>query len=128
MNISAEIEAISMNDPTETTMGEKWDTEIIVGLVRRNTARGYMPSLLMLGRKESALLRGHLSRAFTEEEMGELTELYYAGLKVVETQVDSLVKVGGEKMLPEMERATRYIPAWKGDAADTRWRFDAGLA
>lgn len=127
MHISPEIEAIPDGDPTETRMGGEWDSGAIIRLVRRNSARGYMPSMLMLGRKESAMLRGHLSQAFSDEEMGPLTELHYAGLKVVETQLDSLVKVVGEKMLPEMERAMRYLPVWRQDAAETRWRFDAGI-
>lgn len=126
MNIAPNIEDRAPEDPTETLIGEEWDSEAIVRLVRRNSARGYMPSILMLGRKEAAMLRGHLAKAFSEEELAQLAELHYAGLKVVETQIDSLVKVAGEKMLPEMERAMRHIPTWKDDS-QSRWRFDAQI-
>ena len=128
MNIAPEIEENLPEDPTEAVIGAEWDSETIVKLIRRNTARGYMPSMLMLGRRESALLRGHLSKAFREEELAQLAELHYAGLKVVETQIDSLVKVAGERMSPELERASRHMPVWKDETENSRWRFDAGLA
>lgn len=128
MNISPEIENRKSEDPSEIQLGDTWDTEAIVGLIRRNTARGYMPSILMLGKKESVMLRGHLTKAFGSEEVSQLAELYYAGLKVVETQVDSLVKVAGERMLPEFERASRQLPVWKDESDQSRWRYDAGLA
>ena len=128
MNISPGIENRKSEDPSEIQLGDTWDTEAIVGLIRRNTARGYMPSILMLGKKESVMLRGHLIKAFGSEEVSRLAEFYYAGLKVVETQVDSLVRVAGERMLPEFERASRQLPVWKDESDQSRWRYDAGLA
>lgn len=128
MHIAPEIEDKTSGDPSEIQLGDLWDTEAIIGLIRRNTARGYMPSILMLGKKEAILLRQHLANAFGEEEVARLVELYYAGLKVVETQIESLVKVAGERMLPELERASRAIPVWKDESDDSRWRYDAGLA
>lgn len=128
MNIAPQIEETLPADPTEAALGDEWNSETIVRLIRRNSARGYMPSMLMLGKREAAMLRGHLAQAFGEEEMGRLTELHYAGLKVVETQIDSLVKVAGERMQPELERASRHVPVWKDESDSSRWRFDAGLA
>lgn len=128
MQIAPDIQDKIPEDPTETILGEEWDSEVIVRLIRQNSSRGYMPSLLMLGKKESALLRGHLSKAFEADEMSRLAELHYAGLKVVETQIDSLVKVAGERMLPEFERASRQLPVWKDESGQSRWRYDAGLA
>ena len=128
MNIAPEIEPTATQDISELQLGGTWDTEAIIGLIRRNSARGYMPSMLMLGKAETALLRDHLSKAFGAEEVSKLTELYYAGLKVVETQIDSLVKVAGERMLPEFERASRALPVWKDESDQSRWRYDAGLA
>jgi hypothetical protein len=128
MNISPEIQDKKPEDPTETHLGDAWDTEAVVRLIRSNSTRGYMPSLLMLGKKEAAMLRDHLAKAFGAEEVSQLAELYYAGLKVVETQIESLVKVAGERMQPELERASRLLPVWKDDADQSRWRYDAGLA
>jgi hypothetical protein len=128
MNISPEIEDKKIEDPTETHLGDTWDTEAVVRLIRSNSTRGYMPSILMLGKKEAAFLRDHLAKAFGAEEVSRLAELYYAGLKVVETQVDSLVKVAGERMLPEFERAARLLPVWKDESERSRWQYDAGLA
>jgi hypothetical protein len=127
MHIAPDIEEKMPDEPSETILGEEWDSEAVVRLIRRNTARGYMPSLLMLGKKEAALLRGHLAKAFAAEELSQLAELHYAGLKVVETQIDSLVKVAGERMLPEFERASRQLPVWKDESDQSRWRYDAGL-
>ncbi len=128
MNISPQIADTIPDNPSEATLGEVWSSETIVRLIRRNSARGYMPSMLMLGKRESAMLRDHLAQAFNQEEMAQLAELHYAGLKVVETQIESLVKVAGERMLPEFERAARHVPVWKDESDASRWRFDAGLA
>jgi hypothetical protein len=128
MNIAPEIQETLPQDPSEAALGSEWNSETIVRLIRRNSARGYMPSMLMLGKRESAMLRDHLAQAFGQEEVSRLNELHYAGLKVVETQIDSLVKVAGERMLPEFERASRHVPVWKDESDTSRWRFDAGLA
>ena len=115
-------------DPTEITLDECWDSAAIAGLVRRNTFRGHMPAFLMLGKRETTMLRNHLAKAFGGDEIAKLTELHYAGLKVVETRLDSLVKVAGEKMSPDLERAARRQPSIQALADACRWRFDAGLA
>ena len=129
MNIIDPSNDTTPNDPTEIHMGDQWNIEALVRLIRRNTARGYMPSLLLLGRREAGLLRQHLAEGFDEEEQELHPDLHYAGLRVVETRIDSLTKVAGERMLPEMERASKLVPVWKDDSTPgPRWRFDAGLA
>lgn len=115
--------------PTELHMPEGWDSAAVKDLVKRHTSRGFMPSMLMLGVREAGLLRQHLAAAFGPEEIGRLSEFHYAGLRVVETRVDSLVKVAGEKLLPELEKAARDLPKWKRESKRTQpWRFDAALA
>ncbi|MFM7180335.1 MAG: hypothetical protein ACKO2G_02550 [Verrucomicrobiales bacterium] len=128
MHISPEIDERSDRDVSETLIGDVWDSEAIIKLIRRNSVRGYMPSLLMLGKKEAALLREHFAEAFGSEGVARLHDLYFAGLKVVETHLDSLVKVAGERMLPKFERASRQLPVWKDESDQKRWRYDAGVA
>lgn len=128
MNIAPDIENKILEDPTETILGEEWDSEAIVRLIRRNSPPGQMPTILMLGKKEATLLRAHLANAFGAEELSKLAELHYAGLKVVETEVESLVKVAGERMLPEFKRITRQVPVWKDESDQSRWRHDARFA
>jgi hypothetical protein len=118
----------SVQDPTEITLDECWDSAVITGLVRRNTFRGHMPAFLMLGKREATMLRNHLANAFGDEEIAKLNELHYAGLKVIETRLESLVKVAGEKMSPDLERAARHQPSIRQLTEACRWRFDAGLA
>lgn len=117
MNGALQIAETTVAGPSEATLGAERNSQTIIRLIRSNSARGYMPSMLVPGKRESAMLRDHLAQAFGEEEVSRFNELHHAGLKVA-----------GERMPPEFERASRHIRAWKDESDTNPCRFDAGLA
>lgn len=105
-------------------MGDTWDTEAIVSLIRRNTSALVQPKVLMLGEREMKMLRRHLAQAFGEEQIACQKQIFYVGMKVVEIRTPSLVKIAGEKPSITLERLSAHR-SMSLAAETSRWAFRA---
>jgi len=111
-------------DSSVIEMGDTWDTEAIVSLIRRNTSALVQPKVLMLGEREMKMLRRHLAQAFGEEQIACQKQIFYVGMKVVEIRTPSLVKIAGEKPSITLERLSAHR-SMSLAAETSRWAFRA---
>lgn len=61
---------------SELTMGNTWNSEAVSALIRSKCINGETPAFLFLGRKESAMLKRHLTAAFGEDSVTSLHDVY----------------------------------------------------
>lgn len=112
------------HDASTIEMGDTWDTEAIVSLIRRKTSALVQPKVLMLGEREMKMLRRHLAQAFGEEQIACQKQIFYVGMKVVEIRTPSLVKIAGERPSPTLERMSSHRST-SLNADPSRWAFRA---
>lgn len=112
----AEVEA-------ELEFKDRWDSAAVSSLIRSKSGQGETPAFLFLGRREGALLRGHLASAFGTEVVHSLKGTYYMGLEVVEVDGDSFLRTAGRKAVRTLQDPIARRPAWRDSAADALWQF-----
>ena len=108
---------------SEATLDDRWDAAVISQLIRSKSSHGETPAFLFLGRKEAALLRCHLQRAFGAEAVADLRTTYYMGLQVVELASPSFVFAGGRKSARILQDPIARRPAWRDREESSLWRF-----
>ena len=109
--------------PLDIVFGEIWNTSAVRKVIDRRCVEGRKPSHFFLGRKESALLRTHLGEAFGEENVTTLNALYYMGLRVIELDTPSFVRVAGQKFIGKLEQAGVDLASWS-EAQFSTWQLD----
>ena len=100
-----------------------WNTAAVSDLIRSKCENGETPAFLFLGRKEAALLREHLAKAFGAEAVATLHDTYYMGLEVVEIESESFVFAGGRKVVRTLQDPISRRPAWRDRETDALWQF-----
>ncbi|BCU77401.1 hypothetical protein [Luteolibacter sp. LG18] len=100
-----------------------WDSRAVSDLIRSKSTQDRTPACLFLGRKEAALLRGHLAQAFGANAVATLRSTYYMGLEVVEIDCDSFVYVGGRKTVRTLQDPIARRPAWRDQDDASLWRL-----
>jgi hypothetical protein len=108
---------------SEVELGEKWDSAAIARLIRSKSSLGESPAFLFLGKKEAAMLRRHLERAFGAEAVTTLRTTYYMGLQVVELDSPSFVFAGGRKTVRILQDPIARRPAWRDRDTESLWKF-----
>ncbi|MFD0895350.1 hypothetical protein KBB96_20565 [Luteolibacter ambystomatis] len=107
----------------ELSLEGGWDSRAVSDLIRRKSSYDRTPACLFLGRREAALLRGHLSAAFGSNAVATLKSTYYMGLEVVEIDCDSFVYVGGRKTVRTLQDPIARRPAWRDADEEGLWRL-----
>jgi len=92
---------------SEATLDDRWDAAVISQLIRSKSSHGETPAFLFLGRKEAALLRRHLQRAFGAEAVAS----------------PSFVFAGGRKSARILQDPIARRPAWRDREESSLWRF-----
>lgn len=100
-----------------------WDSRAVSDLIRSKSSLNRTPACLFLGRKEAALLRGHLAEAFGSVAVSMLKNSYYMGLEVVEIDCDAFVFVGGRKTIRTLQDPIHARPAWRDAETRSLWSF-----
>jgi hypothetical protein len=113
----------SVSIAAELELDGTWDTGAISGLIRSKCVLGETPAFLFLGRKEAALLREHLAKAFGAEAVATLRDTYYMGLEVVEIESESFVFAGGRKVVRTLQDPISRRPAWRDRETEAMWQF-----
>lgn len=108
---------------SELTFSDSWDSTAVSALIRSKSTFGETPAFLFLGRKEAALLRGHLAEVFGNECVSTLRDSYYMGLELVEIDCDTFVMAGGRKTSRILQDPMARRPAWRDHATDTLWQL-----
>jgi len=108
--------------PTELSFEGSWDGDAVSELIRAKCESGAPPAFLFLGKKETRLLKEHLSEVFGSEAVITINGTRYKGLEVVPLQCESFLIIGGHKaarsLLDPMSR-----PAWRDRDTDALWQF-----
>ncbi len=113
----------SVSIAAELEMDGRWDTPAVSDLIRSKCVAGETPAFLFLGRKEAALLREHLAKAFGAEAVATLRDTYYMGLEVVEIESESFVFAGGRKVVRTLQDPISRRPAWRDRETEAMWQF-----
>ena len=71
----------------------QWNAHAVQSLITAARRRGETPVVLCLGLRQAAALKAHLSSQFDDRVGSSLKNQLYAGLKVVELKVDSLLRI-----------------------------------
>ena len=109
--------------PSELSFMDTWDGEAVSELIRSKCDHGETPAFLFLGRKEAALLKGHLAEAFGEDAVSTLHGTYYMGLDVVTIDCESFLKTGGRKVVRTLQDPMSRRPPWRDRESETLWQF-----
>jgi len=107
----------------ELSFAGGWDSRAVSDLIRSKSSFNETPACLFLGRKEAALLRGHLAQAFGPEAVSTLKGTYYMGLEVVEIDCHAFVHVGGRKVVRTLQDPIARRPAWRDEETAGLWRL-----
>lgn len=113
----------SVSIAAELELDGTWDTQAVSDLIRSKCVSGETPAFLFLGRKEAALLREHLAKAFGAEAVATLHDTYYMGLEVVEIESESFVFAGGRKVVRTLQDPISRRPAWRDRETEAMWQF-----
>ena len=101
----------------------QWDSAIVRDLITENTDTGSRPAFLVLGKRETRMLRRHLGAAFGPASVQCLKNTYYMGLQVIEDPAESLLCVAGRKATFQPRKARpNFLDSLTGTS---RWRFSA---
>ena len=109
--------------PSELSFMDTWDGEAVSELIRSKCDHGETPAFLFLGRKEAALLKGHLAEAFGEDAVSTLHGTYYMGLDVVTIDCESFLNTGGRKVVRTLQDPMSRRPPWRDRESETLWQF-----
>jgi len=108
---------------SELNLEESWDSMAIFSLIRSKCTLDQMPAFLFLGRWEANLLQHYLADSFGDDNVPNVHECYYMGLKVVELDMDSFVHVGGRKTIRTLQDPIARRPAWRNNDTDALWQL-----
>jgi len=113
-----------VSSPDEAAPSSQWDSALIRTMITENSGSGSRPAFLILGRRESDMLREHLGNAFGPAAVQCLKNTYYMGLLVIEDPADSILCVAGRK---SAFSSTVKTGPGKSDSLESssRWRFSA---
>lgn len=109
--------------PSELSFEGGWDSAAVSELIRSKCDHGQTPAFLFLGKKESILLKEHLTAAWGAEAVVTLKRSYYMGLEVVTIDCESFLATGGRKVIRTLQDPISRRPAWRNRDADTLWQF-----
>lgn len=112
-----------MPENSELTFEGAWDSIAISSLIRSKCSLDEMPAFLFLGRMEANLLQHYLADSFGDDNVPNVHECYYMGLKVVELEMDSFLHVGGRKVIRLLQDPIARRPAWRDNDTDALWQL-----
>ncbi len=108
---------------SELIFEDSWDSIAISSLIRSKCSHDEMPAFLFLGRWEASLLQHYLADSFGDDNVPNVHECYYMGLKVVELEMDSFLYVGGRKITRLLQDPIARRPAWRNSDSDALWQL-----
>jgi hypothetical protein len=107
--------------PRDIEMDDTWATSKLRKLIDQRCAEGRKPTHLFLGQKEADLLRQHLGEAFGHENATRLEHIWYMGLRVIELQTESAVRVAGEQFISKLDVQPEQLSSLNPKEIATRW-------
>ncbi|MGE9268171.1 MAG: hypothetical protein ACQKBY_08740 [Verrucomicrobiales bacterium] len=89
-----------------------FDPITVRDLIRRASLDGHHPQLIILGRRQAASYRDYVVAEYGEAPKS-LRDCYFLGLQLVESDVDDLLTVVGDKLHSAWDQQLR--PLWEDD-------------
>jgi len=109
--------------PSQLTIRDNWNPAGVSELIRSKCTLGQTPAYLVLGRRESKLLREHLESAFGPDSVPTLKGTYYMGLEVIPIDAESFVRVDGTKPVRTLQDPITHRPEWRNREIISLWRL-----
>jgi len=109
--------------PSQLIIRDGWNPAGISALIRSKCTLGQTPAYLVLGRRESELLREHLESALGPDTVPTVKGTYYMGLEVIPIDADSFVCVDGRKSARTGQNPVAHRVGWRNREVNSFWRL-----